>query len=1520
MIDPRHPDFANTPVSPRRPSFDYQPLEASADPYVTIVTPLYNTGRIFHETAESVRRQSFQQWEWVVVNDGSADTDTLAVLSEYRQKDSRIHIIDLAAHQGRGTTLNLGFQRARAGFVALLDGGNLLEPTAIEKWLWFLETEPAIDFVKSYAVNFGAAERLWTKDAREGNSANINCMIRREAYQAVGGYDESLDAEADLDFWTRCVHADLCGDTIPEYLAWNRQSQSGANDSVDFAQRFRDAARPNDPQERYAHLWDGGFPRSRRHYPLAWESIPEELPFYNRLAKKTRRLLMVLPWFTLGGADKFNLDLLHQLTQRDWQVTLVATAVGDYSRLPDFARHTPDISILPNFLPLKDYPRFLHYLIESRRIDTVLVSNSYVGYALLPYLRAHCPDVTFIDYVHNEDEDWKNGGYPRASMDHSEELDLTLTASMHLKSWMVERGGATERIEVCTINVDVAEWNPGRYDRSALRRDAAINPEIPVILFAGRLTKQKQPRMLAEVLLELARREVMFVCLVAGNGEEMPFLEDFLKSNQLDCVRLLGAVSAPRMRELMAMSDILFLPSRMEGISLAIYEALAMELVPVGANVGGQSELVTPECGFLVTPGPNERNDYVQILDALLRDPAHRKRMGRAARQRVVENFRIEQMSDRIALLFQRAEELAQQHPRPRISRELALEMTRLAVEYTRLEQATDRIWNEWEQITRDLRVRIEQFESQTARQQAVIAEREQALRAAEQRADAVETQTARLQEQLAEEESEIESIQRQLHDYETQTARLREQLAEKESEIESIQSQLRDSETQTARLQGKLTENIHSIDDLAAQRAALETRNAQLQLQLQTLLNTKSYRLTRPLSRIYGVLLKALRRETSSPAGASTELKSVNAKQKTWHHRPLVSVIIPCYNYGHYVEAAIDSVLCQTFQNLEIIVVDDGSTEPETVSRLEQLLRPKTRVLRQPNRGLPAARNAGIRQARGKYICCLDADDTLEPTYLEKALLLLESNPGIAFCYSWAQLFGDEQSLWRTEPFDLKNLLHYNHVPVSAVFARAAWKQVGGYCEEMRQGFEDWEFWLHLGERGWRGQLIPEALFNHRRHGQTMTHTAHAQQQQIIAFIERKHQPLFSDPSIVPKLQRRYYNARVDEPTLNVAKPEDYRPNKPALLALVPWLTAGGAEVVLYQVLGGLSHGQLDVFICTTLPNENEWHDRFYALTRNIYHLPNFLPGYAGEDFILNLIRTRNIQAVLLSGSESGYNLLPRLKATIPSLRVVNLLHNDSEWGYLRYSLQNDQYIDRHIVVHDGIAAKLQQEGNVSAPKISTILNGVDIDCRLNPEFYPTEALKERWQIPIDKKVITFIGRMDAEKQPEHFLELAARLASRPDAFFVMVGKGPLQASVEDQIARLGLRDCLRWYKGLPPEHIPEVLAVTDLLVLTSATEGMPLTALEALAMNVPVVGYDVGGIGWVIQDGVNGALVVPGDVELLCGRVVDLLSDAARLQNLKQRARFSLIERGFTATRMVEQYRQVLTSELEMARQPVN
>lgn len=695
MIDPRRPDFGDTPVSPARTRFGYAPADPSKPAAVTIVTPFYNPGSVFHETASSVLQQSLQQWEWVIVNDGSTDPESLDMLDDYRASDPRIRVIDHDENRGPSAARNTGFRAARSSYVVQFDTDDLLEPTAVEKWVWFLESHPECDFVKGFSVGFGAEEYLWQKGFHDGvafldeNLAALPSAVRNALHETVGGYDETIrDGLEDWDFWLRCASVGRWGDTVPEYLAWYRRRARHGDRWANWDNASRQRAFRTELRRRYPRLWSGHFPRLETRPHLPDEPLPEALPWENRLRKDKRRLLLVAPWMTVGGADKFNVDLLEQLGARSWEITVATTLKGDHSWLPRFTRHTPDIFVLDHFLRRIDYPRFLWYLIRSRQIDVVLISNSELAYRLLPYLKSRCPGVAFVDLCHMEEEHWQYGGYPRMAVEHQELLDLNVVVSEHLKAWMVARGADGERVRVCYTNVDAERWRPDPERRQAVRNELGLDGNAAVILYAGRLVAQKQPRIFARTMLELHRRGGRWVGLAAGDGEELPWLRAFVRRHALgDRVRLLGAVPTERVRDLMAAADIFFLPSQWEGIALTLYEAMASRLAVVATDVGGQRELVTPDCGVLVPRGDEDEEPqrYAEVLASLLARPERRHEMGEAARKRVSLHFRLEEMGEKMEALLREAMALHGAEPRPVPTPGLARICAARAIEHLRL-------------------------------------------------------------------------------------------------------------------------------------------------------------------------------------------------------------------------------------------------------------------------------------------------------------------------------------------------------------------------------------------------------------------------------------------------------------------------------------------------------------------------------------------------------------------------------------------------------------------------------------------------------------------------------------------------------------------------------------------------------------------------------------------------------------------------------------------------------------------
>jgi glycosyltransferase involved in cell wall biosynthesis len=210
MIDPTEMNYEETPASETRIVCGFRPAEAKPRPWVSIVTPFFEGGETFNETRISVLRQTFQSWEWIIVNDASQCADSLALLAEYRESDPRIKVIDLAINGGRSAARNVGIARSECDFIYMLDHDDLLEPTAIEKCLWYLISNAQYGFVNGWSVGFGAQQYLWERGFEceetflEQNLVTGRALFRRSVLEISEGFDEAIvDGFEDWDLWLR---------------------------------------------------------------------------------------------------------------------------------------------------------------------------------------------------------------------------------------------------------------------------------------------------------------------------------------------------------------------------------------------------------------------------------------------------------------------------------------------------------------------------------------------------------------------------------------------------------------------------------------------------------------------------------------------------------------------------------------------------------------------------------------------------------------------------------------------------------------------------------------------------------------------------------------------------------------------------------------------------------------------------------------------------------------------------------------------------------------------------------------------------------------------------------------------------------------------------------------------------------------------------------------------------------------------------------------------------------------------
>ena len=524
-----------------------------------------------------------------------------------------------------------------AGIVILAAAGATLDRTACERLVWYLATHPQVEWVSGGAYGSAGPEHAL------GGIMHIVAVREARAVTLLGA-----------PVWRRAGHDAVATPGVALQCVMAMQRAGGAGGWLDPLLTSLDEVTPAlraDLARAAATLDVLGVSveqlvdvRATRPSPLPLQHVPTSplpaMPVRLEPARATRTLVLV-QGFPMGGYSAFNADLIPRLVARGHAVTTAALEWwrSDW-RLDQVRRVAPDIHHVPSAVPFAHIPSYLEHLIRSREIEVVLLSHAFLGYRLLMHLRATFPQVAFVDYVHTEwYEAGMYGSYATMSAAWSSQLDAQIVSSGALGQSLVREGAHPDRVHVAYIGIDTTQWKRAGIDRDEIRSAFGASADSVVLLFAGRVSPEKRP-LLALDALERLRAEGRDVRLVvAGDGPVLRALHEEVAIRQLDeWVSLLGEVDEHTLRQVYSAADIYFAPSEIEGIARTLYEAMAMECVPVVSDVGGQRELVEPAFGAVVTPGPGTIDGYLPALRRWCA-PDRRAAAGVAARAAIVAKF-----------------------------------------------------------------------------------------------------------------------------------------------------------------------------------------------------------------------------------------------------------------------------------------------------------------------------------------------------------------------------------------------------------------------------------------------------------------------------------------------------------------------------------------------------------------------------------------------------------------------------------------------------------------------------------------------------------------------------------------------------------------------------------------------------------------------------------------------------------------------------------------------------------------
>lgn len=586
-------------------------------PMVSIITPYYNGSKYFNQTFNCVINQTFPWFEWIIVDDGSR-SEELAFLKKTVEHDTRIKVYT-KSNGGPASARNYAIDHTNTDIIVSLDADDLISPTYIETTYWALYFNADAGWAYTDSLGFDMINYTWKipfdseKLKRENFLIEVG-TIRKRVLIEVGKYDDrEKHSHEDWRLWLQILSKGYCPVHIGYYGAWYRRIEDGS-----FSKTINSETNNKRAHKKIKEVSDTIKKRIEAiEYPLSKTSKPYYKP---RLidfgqydiednADKVKILLLV-PWMTMGGADKFNLDYIAMLDKDKFDISLMSTVNSDNEWRTKYEKYTDKIYSLPDFLDPAYYLDFIGYYILSKGIDVVFITNSYKGYYMLPWLRKNFPQISIIDYVHMEEWYWREGGYARVSGMMGGFIDRTYVCNSVTRDVMIKKFDRVEdSVKTMYIGVDAAEFDRNNVNPGYLYRNYNISDNKDIIIFPCRIHPQKRPFLMLDIAERVYSKNKNALFVVVGDGEQLEELKNTIQRRKLDeAVICIGR--SENMKECYRDAKLTLICSLKEGLALTAYESCAMGVPVISSDVGGQKDLIDSTVGKLIQVKQDEKGEF----------------------------------------------------------------------------------------------------------------------------------------------------------------------------------------------------------------------------------------------------------------------------------------------------------------------------------------------------------------------------------------------------------------------------------------------------------------------------------------------------------------------------------------------------------------------------------------------------------------------------------------------------------------------------------------------------------------------------------------------------------------------------------------------------------------------------------------------------------------------------------------------------------------------------------------------
>lgn len=580
-------------------------------PMVTVLMTAFNAERFIADAIESILRQTFKDFEFIIINDGSRD-NTLKIIRSF--KDKRIVLVT-HHNKGRQASLDEGVSMSSGKYIALMDADDIASPDRLEKQISHLERHPDCAAVSSFIRIIDAEGRElepWEADRNNVTTEQIrktlpaeNCIanpasvIRSNVLKRFGYRHDQVSE--DYDLWLRLISNGyqvhklalplLSYRILPDSITQTSIGGSVNRKNLNFKLKFlKDQLLDKKVGKVELQV---GVSLVKLIWIMAWKKTKSDTfqkikIFDNSKSKNARKILFILPWLDMGGADKVALDVIEALKKKRYTIYCATTSPSKNAwrkSFEPFCERIYDVSHLPMHIGIAE--ALANYSVADG-VGTVLISNSVSGYVAAEIIKKDNPDVKVVDIVHGQGGKKENGGVPLHSAPYDRFVDKRIVVTEYMKKYLIQEYGISpQKITTIHNGTEIPNTRPPKPAHAMKENSGKF-----IVLWAGRLNDEKHPELVLDIAKKLINLSDRLHFVLAGEGENKAELIKQIYEEGLDKLITISPEPYSDYRTYVYYADLLLMTSEMEGLPIIILEAYAEHKPVIAAGVGGIPEVV----------------------------------------------------------------------------------------------------------------------------------------------------------------------------------------------------------------------------------------------------------------------------------------------------------------------------------------------------------------------------------------------------------------------------------------------------------------------------------------------------------------------------------------------------------------------------------------------------------------------------------------------------------------------------------------------------------------------------------------------------------------------------------------------------------------------------------------------------------------------------------------------------------------------------------------------------------------